>query len=84
MIDWSWLFNLGSLVLLLASIPNIHSAIHDRNHLSGYSRLGSTLTMIGIFLFLVYGLVQRYYLGFLIDIPTFLYWVIVTIYVWKD
>jgi len=79
-----WLFNIGSGILLLASVPNIYSVIKDRNVLKGYSRIGSTLTLIGIFFFLLYALAQSYWIGFFIDIPTFLYWVIVTVYVWKN
>jgi len=79
-----WLFNIGSGVLLIASIPNIYSAIKDRNTLRGYSKIGSILTMVGIVFFLLYALAQNYWIGFLVDIPTFLYWVIVTVYVWKN
>ena len=77
------LFNLGSIILLIASIPNIYSAIKDRNVLKGYSKIGGTLTMIGIFPFLLYAFLNEYWIGFFADVASFAYWIIVTRYVWK-
>jgi len=83
MIDYSWLFNLGSLILLLASFPNIYSAIKDRNILKGYSKYGSALTLVGILFFIVYAGLQEYWIGVLLDVPTVIYWTVTTIYTWK-
>jgi len=77
-------FNLGSVIILIATLPNIYSAVKDRNELKGYNLFGSIGTALAILVFLIYAVHKGYWLGLITDSATFFYWVLVSIYVWKN
>ncbi len=73
----------GYIFFIASVLPNVRAVWKNRHHLQGFSRFGVTVTVIGLVLVQTAFVVDRTWLPFIIGFPNMLYWMMLTVFVWR-
>lgn len=77
------IMSLAYLFFIASVAPNVRAVWRNRHHLSGFSRFGVSVTVIGLVLVQTAFLVDETYLPFVIGFPNMLYWMMLAVFVWR-
>ena len=73
----------GYIFFIASVLPNVAQVWKNRHNLRGFSRFGVTVTVIGLVLVQIAFLVDKTWIPFIIGFPNMLYWMMLTVFVWR-
>jgi len=83
-IDVNWLFTIGNILLLIASIPLLKTLVFYRNLIRGMDKYGSLLTFAALLFFNLAYIQMENWWSIAVSATTVVFWGLVTFYTWAN